>query len=63
MATAPTASSHHCWVTITSARPASAAIAKKLRLTASTCRGFAAPDPVSRAGPTRCSSVPRTPSE
>ena len=31
--------------------------------TASTCRGFAAPDPVSRAGPTRCSSVPRTPSE
>ncbi len=37
--------------------------AKNTIATTSTVRGFAAPDPVSRDGPTRYLSVPRTPSE
>ncbi len=62
MQAAPTRSSHHCWLRITIARPATAAIAKKISAAISTARGDAFRDAVSRAGPTRWSSVPRMPS-
>jgi hypothetical protein len=63
MQTAPTAISHHCWLSDTSVNPASPATAKATNAAARTVDGVARFDPTSRSGPTRSSSVPRMPSE
>jgi hypothetical protein len=63
MQAAPTASIHHCDVRIARASPTMPASAKNDRATTSTVRALTFRDAVSRVGPTRTSSVPRTPSE
>ena len=50
MHAAPTSSSHHCPLRITRARPAAAAIAKKISAAVSTARGDAFFEAVRRAG-------------
>ena len=57
----PSRISHHEVITA-SASPATQATAKQPSAAASTCRGRARPEPTSRTGPTRRSSVPRIPS-
>ncbi len=62
MARTPTAISHQA-VVAASTSPAAAATANAANAATFTDFGEAAPEPTRRIGPTRSSSVPRTPSE
>ena len=63
MLAAPTASSHQVPLAATRPSPADPATPKAAKAARLTPEGEAAPDPVSRNGPIRSSSVPRIPSE
>jgi hypothetical protein len=58
----PSAITHHD-ESAASVKPASDARKKEIKAARFTAAGFAKPEAVRRIGPTRLSSVPRTPSE